>query len=121
MNSSIQTDIQAKLNQTFDPVYLKIINESHQHTVPKDSETHFKVILVSERFRSQTRVQRQRAVYHTLAAWLTHPIHALSLKLFDPKEWHDNPEFPHSPHCLGGSFKEKNNHMTEIGEKDNLF
>ena len=34
--------------QAFAPLHLEVTNESHMHSVPAGSETHFKVIVVSE-------------------------------------------------------------------------
>ena len=41
----IRQAIVRKLTETFRPIHLDVINESHMHNVPKDSETHFKVLL----------------------------------------------------------------------------
>ena len=55
----VQRDIEQQLEQSFTPVYLDVINESHQHSVPANSETHFKVVLVSEQFSGCSRVARR--------------------------------------------------------------
>ena len=39
----VQTRITEKLTKTFDPVFLDVVNESYKHSVPKGSESHFKV------------------------------------------------------------------------------
>lgn len=39
-----------KLSTAFKPSHLEVINESYMHNVPKGSETHFKVVVVSEKF-----------------------------------------------------------------------
>ncbi|MFM8314373.1 MAG: BolA/IbaG family iron-sulfur metabolism protein, partial [Deltaproteobacteria bacterium] len=39
----IENEIQKKLTGAFSPSFLEVINESHQHSVPANSETHFKV------------------------------------------------------------------------------
>ena len=39
----IQTSMQSKLQKTFPIEHLEIVNESHMHNVPTNSETHFKV------------------------------------------------------------------------------
>ena len=38
------------LEDAFQPSLLSVENESHRHNVPADSETHFKVVHVAERF-----------------------------------------------------------------------
>ena len=50
----IQQQIEEKLHYFFQPTHLEVINESHQHNVPANSETHFKVILASKKFREST-------------------------------------------------------------------
>lgn len=34
------------------PIHFEVINESYMHNVPKGSETHFKVLIVSDQFDS---------------------------------------------------------------------
>ena len=42
--------IQSKLTECLAPVHVEVINESYMHNVPKGSETHFKVVVVSPEF-----------------------------------------------------------------------
>lgn len=46
----IREQIEAKLRAAFDPMYLEVVDESYRHNVPAGSESHFKVVLVSDRF-----------------------------------------------------------------------
>ena len=39
----VETAIRDKLTASLQPQLLQVINESHMHAVPKNSETHFKV------------------------------------------------------------------------------
>ncbi len=100
---SVQERIQTKLTERFAPKHLEVLNESHQHAVPRGSETHFKVILVSDVFNGLSRIQRQQLVYETLREELNKGLHALSLKTSTPAEWMARPEMAPSPRCLGGS------------------
>jgi len=85
------------------PVHLDILNESNKHNVPANSETHFKVIVVSEEFANQSLVQRHRAVNKLLAEQLAGPVHALSMHTHTAKEWLDKGGLvPDSPPCRGG-------------------
>ncbi len=110
MAGLIEITIAKKLNNGFRPVHLEVLNESHSHNVPENSETHFKVLMVSESFSGQSRVARQRQVYQTLSIELEGPVHALSLRLLTPDEWEASGEAaaPDSPHCYGGSQREEN-------------
>ncbi|MGB1984463.1 MAG: BolA family protein [Porticoccaceae bacterium] len=47
---STESIIIKKLEEAFSPVYLDVINESASHNVPDGSESHFKVVLVSQHF-----------------------------------------------------------------------
>lgn len=106
-----QQIIQQKLETHFDPVHLEVLNESHQHNVPPGSESHFKVILVSEAFRGEKLVARHRMVNRVLTDELSNHIHALALHTFDPEQWFEKAgKVPASPPCLGGEKKGENLH-----------
>lgn len=98
---SVFATIENKLNQAFAPSHLEVINESHMHSVPPNSETHFKVILVSDAFDGLRPVKRHQQVYSLLADELANGVHALALHLYVPEEWQG--AAPDSPRCLGGS------------------
>ena len=101
---SVRDSIHDALVQAFAPVALDVINESDNHNVPRGSETHFKVVVVSDRFGGQTLVTRHRAVNRALAAQLSSGVHALSIQALTPDQWADRGEVvPASPPCLGGS------------------
>ena len=101
---SIEHTIERKLQETFSPEHLQVVNESHQHSVPPDSETHFKVVIVSRGFDGKRKVARHQAVYGALAEELSGPVHALALHTYTPAEWRlRQGEAPRSPDCLGGS------------------
>ena len=99
----IQQQIHKKLNDTFQPVHLDVINESQNHNVPKGSESHFKVVVVSDEFDGKRLLQRHRAVNKCLAVELSEHIHALAIHTYTNKEWHGTQSVIESPHCLGGS------------------
>jgi stress-induced morphogen len=101
---SIRTQIHDELVRTFTPDLLEVINESGNHNVPPNSETHFKVVIVSESFANQPPVTRHRAVNKALAKQLQNGVHALSIQAFTPAQWTQRGgQVPASPPCLGGS------------------
>ena len=107
----IEASIRSKLEQSMSPMYIQIINESYMHNVPKNSETHFKLIIVSDQFETQSLVQRHRTIHSLLKEELEGGVHALSMVLKTPEQWskiENNPEQLQkykSPPCAGGSGK----------------
>lgn len=84
----VEGSIQGKLVRAYSPVYIEVVNESHLHSVPADSETHFRVVVVSAHFATLTRVQRSRDLHAVLAEELKPGrVHALSSRLLTPEEW----------------------------------
>jgi BolA protein len=100
----VQSVIESSLKEAFDVELLRVENESHRHSVPPNSETHFKVTLVSSGFEGQSKVKRHQAIYKVLAKELAERVHALSLHLYSVKEWAESGQpVPESPDCMGGS------------------
>ena len=105
---TVQQDIEQQLQGRFSPVFLDVSNESDQHSVPPNSETHFRVVLVSAKFDGNSRVARHQQVYAALAPQLEGPVHALALHTYSPGEWQQRAgDAPASPPCLGGSKAEQ--------------
>lgn len=101
---TIEASIEQKLLTAFSPLHLDVINESHQHNVPPGSESHFKVIIVSNAFEGERLISRHRAINALLANELAEHIHALALHTYTEKEWlnYYAENTPLSPKCLGG-------------------
>lgn len=81
-------NIAAKLTQRFAPSHLEVIDESHQHHghsgARPDGESHFRVKIVAEAFRSTSRLERHRMVNEALAAELRERVHALAIEATSP-------------------------------------
>ncbi|MAL97090.1 BolA family protein [Hydrocarboniclastica marina] len=100
----IQQQIEQKLKMHFRPTYLGLENESSNHSVPPNSETHFKVVLAAPEFEGKGKVARHQLVYGALADELKAGVHALALHLYTPAEWSERAgDAPASPNCMGGS------------------
>ena len=96
---SLEKKIEHTLSDNFQLSHLEVINESHMHSGP-NTESHFKVILVSDEFDGIQLVQRHRKINELLKYELEHGVHALSLHLFTQKEWKDKSEYvKDSPPC----------------------
>ncbi|WP_428774624.1 transcriptional regulator BolA [Vibrio sp.] len=99
----IQELVETKLHNAFNPDYLKVVNESYMHNVPAGSESHFKVIVVSDQFDGLRLLGRHRLVNQALADELAEHIHALSIHTYTKSEWQQqNQLVPDSPKCMGG-------------------
>ena len=100
---SVQDSIEARLRAAYEPAHLEVVDESHQHNVPRGAESHFRVTLVADAFSGMKLVARHRDVYRTLGEELAGPVHALALHTYAPAEWQARGEdTPESPPCLGG-------------------
>ncbi|MBI3560204.1 MAG: BolA/IbaG family iron-sulfur metabolism protein [Gammaproteobacteria bacterium] len=101
---TLQQTIETKLADQLQPQHLQVINESANHNVPPGSESHFKVVVVSDDFTDKPLLARHRLVNQILAQELQHTIHALALHTYTAQEWREkHANSPISPPCLGGS------------------
>ena len=87
---SAEKSIREKLMVAFEPTRLDIVNESELHaghrSSPGTGESHFRVLIVSPRFKGLSRVDRHRLVNAAIAEELAGRIHALALSTFAPGE-----------------------------------
>jgi stress-induced morphogen len=79
--------IKAMLEEAFSPIYLELENESHKHSVPPGSETHFRTLIVSEKFAGLSRVERSRMVNDLLKQEFLAGLHAFAQRTYTPQEW----------------------------------
>ena len=94
----IEKKIINSLNENFKLASLKIINESFMHNVPEGSESHFKIVIVSDNFIKKSLIQRHKEIYKALGE-IMNDIHALSIHAFDNMEFELNPMILDSPQC----------------------
>jgi BolA protein len=98
----MQNTIEQKLASEFKAEFLQVENESHMHNVAPGSESHFKVIIVSDSFTDQMLIKRHRMVNKVLQQEMQQ-IHALALHTLTPDEWQARAGgVADSPHCHGG-------------------
>ncbi len=83
--------LRSKLDQALAPQQLEIHDDSAKHSghegAREGGESHFSVLVVSERFEGLNRVARQRLINTTLAEDLAGQVHALSLQTLTPTEY----------------------------------
>ena len=105
---NVHETIEQKISKALSPNHLQVINESHMHNVPPGSESHFKLVVVTDTFSGVPRVRRHQTVNGILKDELAGPIHALSMETLTMEEWErKGGVVRESPDCLGGS---KNDH-----------
>ncbi|MFO0573122.1 MAG: BolA family protein [Polyangia bacterium] len=101
----IKSAIESKLRAALSPLHLEVVNESHLHSVPPGSESHFKVIVVSEQFKGRSLLEQQRLVNEVLRDELRGGVHALAMKTLTPEKWQAAGQAAslETPLCHGGS------------------
>lgn len=100
---SRQQRIHDLLVTALEPVALEVHDESHGHNVPRGSESHFKVVVVSDRFDGLSLVARHRLVNEAVASEFAQGLHALAVHAYTPEQWQSRGHaFPSSPPCRGG-------------------
>lgn len=77
--------MQATLAGAFSPASIEIVDQSARHAghagARAEGETHYAVLLVSDAFQGQSRIDRHRRVQEALAPEFERGLHALTLTL----------------------------------------
>ncbi len=104
---TVQQSIETKIAAALAPSHLEVVDESHMHAVPPGSESHFRVVVVSERFEGLALVRRHQTVNQLLDQELREGVHALSMQTLTAAEWtRRGGRTRASPACQGGSKNE---------------
>jgi BolA protein len=73
-----------------EPVVVEVADRSAGHRGHagwrEGGETHFEVLVVSPRFRGQSRIARHRLVHELVADLMAERVHALALRTLTPEE-----------------------------------
>jgi BolA protein len=81
--------IESQLRETLQPSRLEVFDDSARHAghagAQPGGETHYRVIVVSERFHGLSRVECQRLVYAALGNELRSGLHALQISASAPE------------------------------------
>ncbi|APS00812.1 BolA family protein [Pajaroellobacter abortibovis] len=94
----LQRQVESILRELLHPIYLKVENESQLHAGPSDRETHFNIVIVSNRFQGMNSVERHRYVYESLKDEFQRGLHALTLQTVTEEQWVDSRAIE-SPPC----------------------
>ncbi len=103
----IQTFLEDKLKEGLQPVLLKVVNESPQHNVPEGSESHFRVLIVSNKFSGLSLIKRHQMVHNLISEQIREKIHAFSQQTLTPEEFEERGGVlpASSPPCAKKSLK----------------
>ena len=89
INQDRITLFEADLRSAFQPLQLKIEDESHLHAGHAGAASgggHFKLTIVAPEFEGMTKVARHRAIYSALNSHFPEAIHALTILAYTPSE-----------------------------------
>lgn len=101
MAQSREVRIAEVLKSAFKGAKIFLENESMHHLVPPNSETHFKLLVISDDFLGISKVGRQRMVYGPLNSEFKAGLHALTLRALTTSEWESGQgENFISPECM---------------------
>ena len=82
--------IRSTLERDLAAEHVEVVDDSARHAGHLGAEGgagHFRVLVVSERFRGLSRVAAQRLVYAALAPLMAADIHALEMRTLTPEQW----------------------------------
>ena len=85
--------IEQKLEKKFSPEFLEVINQSRFHRRDPKGNTHFQVVIVSQKFENQSLKTRHKSVFSHLQEEIKQGVHALTLRTLTPKEWLSQRDF----------------------------
>ena len=90
MPGPMQSEIEERLRAALAPSHLEVINDSanhHGHAGDDGSgESHFTVVVESDRFEGKNRLARQRMVLAALGDIPGERVHAFAMKCYAPGE-----------------------------------
>ncbi len=86
----LERKLKILLEDAFKPSFLSIKNDSAAHRnhagSPKSGNSHFSVLIVSDVFKSLTRIARHKAVYQALDSAWEEGLHALKITALTREE-----------------------------------
>ena len=96
----IQSLLEEKIQSALQPELLRVFNESPKHSVPEGSESHFSVLIVSEKFTGLPLIKRHQMVHKLVGSEIKEKIHAFSQTTLTPEEYTERGgQLPASPPC----------------------
>ena len=82
-------DIQHRMESAFQDAQIHLTDESDQHAGhagARGGAGHYRIKIIHSAFAGLNKVSRHRLVYHAVADWMPHRVHALSIEALTPNE-----------------------------------
>ena len=77
--------------ENYEPYFLSVLDVSEQHrghqNFKEDVESHFEIIIVSEKFRNLNRMERHRMVNKSLKEEFLSDLHSVIIKTYTIEEY----------------------------------
>ena len=86
-----KNNIENLILKNYEPEFFSVIDVSEQHrghqNFEEDVESHFEIIIVSEKFKNLNRIERHRMVNRTLKEEFLSDLHSVVLKTYTSQEY----------------------------------
>ena len=86
-----KTNIEILILKNYEPEFFSVVDVSEQHrghqNFKEDLESHFEIIIVSEKFKNLNRIERHRMVNRTLKEEFLSDLHSVVLKTYTLEEY----------------------------------
>ena len=96
---SMKSQIEDLCSKAMNFDFISIENESHLHSSSQNTESHFKLIMVSDDFLNMSLIKRHKYIYQILDEIMP-KIHALAIHVFTKEEFKNNKVNTNSPECV---------------------
>ena len=87
-------NIENLILKNYEPEFFSVLDVSEQHrghqNFKEDVESHFEIIIVSEKFRNLNRMERHRMVNKSLKEEFLSDLHSITLKTYTMEEYKNN-------------------------------
>ena len=87
-------NIENLILKNYEPKFVSVIDVSEQHrghqNFKEDVESHFEIIIVSEKFKNLNRIERHRMVNQSLREEFLSDLHSVIIKTYTIEEYKNN-------------------------------
>ena len=84
-------NIENLILKNYDPIYFSVLDVSEQHrghqNFKEDVESHFEIMIVSEKFKNLNRIERHRMVNQNLKEEFLSDLHSVIIKTYTLEEY----------------------------------